>query len=75
MSKLLIILENCYSFQIEIDGKKYGKGSFTLTYYGVVKFRVNHDFLVITVRDGLKGVHKVYVPIYMLRQITFINGL
>lgn len=73
MTRMFVVLENKYTSQVEIDGKRYGNGTYVLEYNGVIKFRVNHDLLVITIRDNIKDVHRVYIPIYLVHQLTFVN--
>ena len=73
MNTLFIIITNRYTSQIEIDGKRYGNATFRLTYNGVIKFRVNHDLLVITVREGINKVRRVYIPVHVLDLATYIK--
>lgn len=65
------IVNDCHC-NCRIDGNLYGPGVHVLTYYDVIKYRHNHDYLVLTVRYR-EGVRKVYVPCHVIRRITWIR--
>lgn len=70
----VIFLNESNLLNLHIDGQVFGPGKHVLTYYNVIKYRFNHDFLVLTVKDK-DGVRRVYVPAYMILRITWIRRL
>jgi hypothetical protein len=72
MGQIEVVILNDSSCNYQIDGNLFGPGKHVLTYYQVVKYRHNHDYLVLKVRD-LEGVRTVYVPCYLIRRITWIR--
>ena len=68
----VVFLNESTMLNVHIDGQVFGPGKHVLTYYSVIKYRHNHDYLVLTVKDR-EGVRTVYVPSYMIRRITWIR--
>lgn len=74
MGEIEVIIMNEGICNVRLDGQLFGPGKHVLTYYDVIKYRHNHDYLVLTVRDR-EGVRKVYVPCHVIRRITWIRRL